>query len=85
MMPEDVHEEKLSFLDFEKKMLQTDGPMDKWTNGPTDGPNDGWRDSYRDARMDKKKLSHITNVSFRDIQNISMPSLHVLCCKLFII
>ena len=54
MMPEDVHEEKLSFLDFENKLLQTDGPMDKWTNGQTDGPNDGWRDSYRDARMDKK-------------------------------
>ena len=85
-MPEDVHEEKLSFLDFENKLLQTDGPMDKWTNGPTDGPNDGWRDSYRDARMDKKKAkSYITNVSFRDIRNISMPSLHVLCCKLFII
>ena len=46
-MPEDVHEEKLSFLDFENKLLQTDGPMDKWTNGPTDGPNDGWRDFYR--------------------------------------
>ena len=47
MMPEDVHEEKLSFLDFENESLQTDGPMDKWTNGPTDGPNDGWRDFYR--------------------------------------
>lgn len=63
MMPEDVHEEKLSFLDFENKLLQTDGPMDKWTNGQTDGPNDGWRDSYRDARMDKKKLSHILQMS----------------------
>ena len=58
-MPEDVHEEKLSFLDFENESLQTDGLMDKWTNGP----NDGWRDSYRDARIDKKKLSHILQMS----------------------
>ena len=37
MMPEDVHEEKLSFLDFENKLLQTDGPMDKQMDQMMDG------------------------------------------------
>ena len=44
MMPEDVHEEKLSFLDFENKLLQTDGPMDKWTNGQMDKQMDQMMD-----------------------------------------
>ena len=32
-LPDDIHEEKSSFLDFENNWLQTDGP----TDGPTDG------------------------------------------------
>ena len=40
--------EKPSFLDFENNWLQTDGPMDQWTDGTTDRP------SYRDARTHLK-------------------------------
>ncbi len=39
-LPEDIHEEKRSFLDFENNWLPTDGR----TDGRTDRP------SYRDAR-----------------------------------
>ena len=54
--------------------------MDQQTNGPTDGPKDGRTDSNTDARMDKKMMkSYITNVSFRDIRIISLPSLYLLC------
>ena len=60
--------------------------MAQQTNGPIDGPKEGQTDSYRDARLDKKMMkSYITDVSFRDIRIISLPSLHPLCCILFII
>ena len=35
--PNEIHEEKPSFLDFENNWLRTDGR----TDGPTDGPTDG--------------------------------------------
>ena len=38
-LPDDIHEEKPSFLQFKKKRI-TDGPTDRRTDGP----------SYRDAR-----------------------------------
>ena len=38
-LPDDIHEEKPSFLEFKKKRI---------TDQPTDGPTD--RPSYRDAR-----------------------------------
>ena len=34
--PDEIHEEKPSFLDFENNWLRTDGP----TDGPTDGRTD---------------------------------------------
>ena len=42
--PDEIHEEKPSFLDFENNWLRTDGP----TDGRTDRP------SYRDARTHLK-------------------------------
>ena len=35
--PDEIHEEKPSFLDFENNWLRTD----RRTDGPTDGPTDG--------------------------------------------
>ena len=35
--PDDIHEEKPSFLDFENNWLRTDRRTDRQTNGPTDG------------------------------------------------
>ena len=54
-LPDDLHEEKPSFLQFKKNALPTDRPTDGrtdgWTDGQTDGWTDGWTDrpSYRDA------------------------------------
>ena len=39
-LPDEKHEEKLSFLQFKKKLITdgpTDGPTDRRTDGPTDG------------------------------------------------
>ena len=81
-LPNDMYEEKPSFIEFENNLWR----MDQQTNGPTYGPKEGRTDSCRDARLDKKIVnSYITNVSFRDIRIISLPSLHLLCCTLFII
>ena len=41
-LPDDIHEEKPSFLQFKKKCI-TDGRTDRWTDQRTDRP------SYRDA------------------------------------
>ena len=50
--PNEIHEAKPSFLDFEKNWLRMDGPTDR----PTDRPTDQWTDrpSYRDARTHLK-------------------------------
>ena len=47
--PDEIHEEKPSFLDFENNWLRTD----RRTDGPTDGRTD--RPGYRDARTHLKK------------------------------
>ena len=36
-LPDDIHEEKPSFLQSKKNALRTDGPTDGRTNGRTDG------------------------------------------------
>ena len=48
--PNEIHEEKPPFLDFEINWLHTDGRTDRRTDGPTDTP------SYRDARTHLKML-----------------------------
>ena len=55
-LPDDIHEEKPSFFDFENNWLPTDGPTDGRTDGPTDRRTDGQTDrpSYRDARTHLK-------------------------------
>ena len=45
-LPDDIHEEKPSLLQFEKMRYgrtdgRTDGPTDPQTDGPTDQPTDG--------------------------------------------
>ena len=40
-LPDDLHEEKPSFFDFENNWLPTDGRTDGPTDGRTDGPTDG--------------------------------------------
>ena len=44
-LPDDIHEEKLSFLQFKKNALRTDQP----TDGPTDRPTDGRTDRPTDG------------------------------------
>ena len=39
-LPDDIHEEKPSFLQLQKNALRTDGPTDRRTNGRTDGRTD---------------------------------------------
>ena len=39
-LPDDIHEEKPSFLQFKKNALRTDGPTDRPTDGRTDGRTD---------------------------------------------
>ena len=41
--PDDIHEEKPSFLQFKKNALPTDRP----TDGPTDGRTDGRTDPLK--------------------------------------
>ena len=50
-LPDDIHEEKPSFLQLKKKRI-TDGRTDGPTDGPTDRRTDG--PSYRDARTHLK-------------------------------
>ena len=45
--PDETHEEKPSFFDFENNWLPTDGRMDRTTDGPTDRRTDPSSD--RDA------------------------------------
>ena len=49
-LPDDIHEEKPSFLQFKKNALRTHRPTDGRTDGRTDRP------SYRDARTHLKIL-----------------------------
>ena len=49
-LPDDIYEEKPSFLHSKKNALRTDGR----TDGPTDGRTD--RPSYRDARTHLKMI-----------------------------
>ena len=35
-IPDEIHEEKPSFLEFKKNALRTDQPTDGWTDGRTD-------------------------------------------------
>ena len=39
--PDEIHEERPSFLDFENNWLRTDGRTDGRTDRRTDGPTDG--------------------------------------------
>ena len=39
-LPDDIHEEKPSFFDFENNWLPTDGRTDRPTDRPTDGRTD---------------------------------------------
>ena len=54
-LPDDIHEEKPSFLQFKKNALPTDGPTDGRTDRRTDRPTDRRTDrpGYRDARIGK--------------------------------
>ena len=36
-LPDDIHEEKPSYLQFKKNALQIDGWTNRWTDRPTDG------------------------------------------------
>ena len=51
-LPDDIHEEKPSFLQSKKNALRTDGRTDGRTDQPTDRRTD--RPSYRDARTHLK-------------------------------
>jgi len=48
--PNEIHEEKPSFLDFENNWLRTDGPTDGRTDRRTDGPTDGRTDPLIEMR-----------------------------------
>ena len=50
--PDDMHEEKRSFLEFKKNALPTDQP----TDGRTDRPTDGRTDPLIDVRTHLKIL-----------------------------
>ena len=56
-LPDDIHEEKPSFLQFKKKRI-TDRPTDGRTDGRTDRP------SYRDARTHLKIGCHPSNYGY---------------------
>ena len=45
-LPDNIHEEKPSFLQFKKNALRTD----RRTDGPTDGPTDGRTDPLIEMR-----------------------------------
>ena len=45
-LPDDIHEEKAPFFNFENNWLRTDGP----TDGPTDGRTDGRTDPLIEMR-----------------------------------
>ena len=49
--PDEIHEEKPSFLDFENNWLRTDRPSDR--------PNDGWTDGRTDPLIEMR--GHIQN------------------------
>ena len=57
-LPDDIHEEKPSFLQSKKNALRTDGrtdgPTDRRTDRPTNRRTD--RPSYRDARTHLKRV-----------------------------
>jgi len=63
--PNEIHEEKPSFLDFENNWLRTDGR----TDGPTDGPTD--RPSYRDARTHLKSIRNSFKTVNRGVHQLS--------------
>ena len=58
-LPDDIHEEKPSFLQFEKNALRMDRQTDRRTNQWTDRRMD--RPSYRVARMHLKITRMIQN------------------------
>ena len=49
-LPDDIHEEKPSFLQFKKNALPTHGPTDGRTDGPTDRRTDGRTDPLIEMR-----------------------------------
>ncbi len=53
-LPDDLHEEKPTFMQFKKNALRTDGPTDRRTDGPTDRRTDGPTDQgpRTDGRTD---------------------------------
>ena len=63
--PNEILEEKPSFLDFENNWLRTDGPID----GRTDRP------SYRDAR------THLKTADVGNTKFTVDPVIHVTCEK----
>ena len=49
-LPDDIHEEKPSFLQFKKNALRTDGRTDGPTDRRTDQPTDGRTDPLIEMR-----------------------------------
>ena len=58
-LPDDIHKEKPSFLQFKKNALQTDQPTNRRTDRQTDRP------SYRNARRHLKTISKLRANFFR--------------------
>ena len=69
-LPDDIHEEKATFLQFKKNALRTDQPTDERTDRRTDRP------SYRDARTHLKtaQLSRwrnkVSSFRLRKLENV---------------
>ena len=59
-LPDDIHEEKPSFLQFKKNALRTDRPTDRRTDRPS-------YTSYRDARTHLKKNQTNLSLSIRPL------------------
>ena len=57
-LPDDIHEEKPSFLQFKKNALPTDGPTDRRTDRP----------SFRDARKHLKIQTELKTDKYIDRQ-----------------
>ena len=76
-VPDEIHEERPSFLDFENNWLRTDRPTDGRTDRRTDGQTDGRtnRPSYRDARTHLKMKTR--QMRFPQIQRRFRPILQI--------
>ena len=52
-LPDDIHEEKPTFFNFENNWLPTDGPTDRRTDRQTDRRTDRQTDQWTDQRTDQ--------------------------------